>query len=269
VGYQLGFGGLQDFLHRDGETARGVSESRTATLASGADLPYGVVFTLSHALTRLSRLQRVGDAFVETETTQREWPVGNVRWSKTFGGGPITVLAAGTAFRHREGQSVQGNRNGIPALTSITSSSVTPDVQLGFRNGLNLTVGLTSLSQDNASNGNETRLDQDDVTGSLDYSFRLPRSLSRARKQARTSLTYLQSAARTCLHQGGDDDCVLISDVRRREVRGGIDTDLLQSVSGGLQVGYTLNDARHLSRRTSQISIIASFQLSLFAGDYR
>jgi hypothetical protein len=52
-------------------------------------------------------------------------------------------------------------------------------------------------------------------------------------------------------------------------VRGGLDTDLLQTLSGGLQVGYSVNDARHLSRRTSQISIIASFQLSLFAGDYR
>ena len=57
--------------------------------------------------------------------------------------------------------------------------------------------------------------------------------------------------------------------MRRRELRGGLDTDLLQTLSGGLQVGYSLNDVRHLSRRTSQISIIASFQLSLFAGDYR
>ena len=52
-------------------------------------------------------------------------------------------------------------------------------------------------------------------------------------------------------------------------MRGGLDTDLLQTLTGGLQVGYTVNDARHLSQRTSQISIIASFQLSLFAGDYR
>ena len=93
--------------------------------------------------------------------------------------------------------------------------------------------------------------------------------MSRARKPVRSSLTYLQTKARTCLHQGDVGDCTLISDVRRREVRGGVDTDLLQTLSGGLQVGYTLNDARHLSRRTSQLSIIASFQLSLFAGDYR
>jgi hypothetical protein len=269
LSYQLGFGGLGDFLQQQGEAARGVSELRTATIASGADLPYGITFTLSHALTRTTRLQRVGDVFIETETKQEEWPVGTVRWSRTFGGGPFTILALGTAVRRREGTSVQGNQGGLPALTSIKSSSVSPDVQLGLRNGLNLTVGLTALNQDNLSNGNETRLDQNDLTGSMNYSFRLPRSISRARKPVRSSLTYLQTTARTCLHQGGGADCILISDVRRQEVRGGLDTDLLQTLSGGLQVGYSVNDARQLSRRTSQISIIASFQLSLFAGDYR
>jgi hypothetical protein len=75
--------------------------------------------------------------------------------------------------------------------------------------------------------------------------------------------------ALTCLEQRGQEECIVISDVSRYEVRGGLDTDLMQTVSAGLQVGYSLNDARHLSRRTSQISILASFQLSLFAGDYR
>ena len=85
----------------------------------------------------------------------------------------------------------------------------------------------------------------------------------------RSSLSYLQTAAKTCLRQGDQSLCEVISDVRRREVRGGLDTDLAQTLSGGLQLDYSINDARHLSRRTSQISIIASFQLSLFAGDYR
>jgi hypothetical protein len=104
-----------------------VSESRTATVSSGADLPYGVTFTISHALTRTTRLQRVGEGFIETETKQREWPVGNVRWSRTFRAGPLTLVAVGTSFRHREGSSIQANRSGAPALTSITSSSITPE----------------------------------------------------------------------------------------------------------------------------------------------
>jgi motility/secretion related protein SprA len=267
--YQLALGGLESFLRQEGADARGVSDTRTATVASGADLPYGVSFTLSHALTRTTRLQRVGEGFVETESNQREWPVGNVRWSHTFSTGVLTLVAVGTAFRHREGTSIQANPGGQPALTNITSSSLTPDVQFGLRSGLTVSLGVSALNQDNLSNGNQTRLDQNDITGALNYSFRLPRSITRTRKQVRSSLTVLQTAAKTCLQQGQAVDCILISDVRRRELRGGLDTDLLQTLSGGLQVGYSLNDVRHLSRRTSQISIIASFQLSLFAGDYR
>ncbi len=128
---------------------------------------------------------------------------------------------------------------------------------------------MTDLGQRNASNGNETQLDQRDYTGSFNYAFRLPRSISRERKQVRSSVTVLSTTSRTCLLQRDVTACTVISDVTRQEFRGGLDADLLQTVSGGLQVGYSINDSRHLSRRTSQISIIASFQLSLFAGDYR
>ena len=211
----------------------------------------------------------MNDGFVQTETSQREWPVGSARWTRTFSHGPITLLALGTSFRHREGSTIQANVAGTPALSAINSSSITPDVQLALRNGVSLTAGLTDLGQRNASNGNETQLDQRDYTGSFNYAFRLPRSLSRERKQVRSSVTVLSTTARTCLLQRDNTECTVISDVTRQELRGGLDADLLQTVTGGLQVGYSVNDARHLSRRTSQISIIASFQLSLFAGDYR
>ena len=270
VGYQLGFGGLEDFLAQQGTAALGASESRTANLASGADLPLGFSFTISHALTRTTRFQRVAGAFVPTETQQREWPVGNVRWSHTFRGGPLTLLALGTSVRRREGNSLQGSRTeGAGARSAIESSTITPDAQISFRNGVALSLGYSELDQSTLSNGNQTQLDQNDITASLNYAFRLPRSISRLRKQMRTSLSLISTDALTCLEQRGSESCIVISDVSRHEVRGGLDTDLLQTVSAGIQVGYSLNDARHLSRRTSQISILASFQLSLFAGDYR
>lgn len=268
--YQLGLGGLDEFLGQRETAALGASESRTASLASGADLPLGLSFTLSHALTRSTRFQRVGGSFLPTETQQREWPVGNVRWSQTFRGGPLTLLALGTAFRRREGNSVQGSRSGgVGAQSAIESSTITPDAQISFRNGVSLTLGYSELDQSSLSNGNQTQLDQNDISGSLNYAFRLPRSISRLRKQVRTSLILTSTDALTCLEQRGEESCIVISDVSRHEVRGGLDTDLLQTVSAGLQVGYSLNDARHLSRRTSQISVLASFQVSLFAGDYR
>jgi len=268
--YMLAIGNLENYLHQESVPALGASEARTANLSTGADLPLGFSFTLSHALTRTTRFQRVGGSFLTTETRQREWPVGNVRWSHTFRGGALTLLAIGTGFRQREGNSVQGNQEGTAgAQSAIESSTFTPDAQLNFRNGVSLTLGYSELDQSSLSNGNNTQLDQNDLSGALNYAFRLPRSLSRLRKQVRTSLNFTSTDALTCLEQRGQEGCIVISDVSRYELRGGLDTDLLQTVSAGLQVGYSLNDARHLSRRISQISILASFQLSLFAGDYR
>ncbi|HEX6667928.1 MAG TPA: hypothetical protein VF061_00135, partial [Gemmatimonadales bacterium] len=268
--YQLAIGSLENFLQQRDAPALGASEARTANLSSGADLPLGFSFTLSHALTRTTRFQRVGSSFIPTETKQREWPVGNVRWCHTFRGGPLSLLALGTGFRRREGNSVQGGRTGgVGVQSAIESSTITPDAQINFRNGVSVTLGYSELDQSSLSNGNNTQLDQNDLSGSLSYTFRLPRSISRLRKQVRTSLNVTSTDALTCLEQRGQEDCIVISDVSRYVVRGGLDTDLLQTVSAGLQVGYSLNDARHLSRRTSQISVLASFQLSLFAGDYR
>ncbi|MGH7534981.1 MAG: hypothetical protein ACREMG_05290, partial [Gemmatimonadales bacterium] len=68
VRYQLALGGLDDFLSQEGTSAIGASEARTATVAGGADLPYGVSVSISHTLTRTTRFLRVNEAFVQTET---------------------------------------------------------------------------------------------------------------------------------------------------------------------------------------------------------
>jgi hypothetical protein len=195
--------------------------------------------------------------------------VGTLRWSRTFAGGPLTLVATSAGIRRREGTSTQpgGDRGGARSATS--SSTFTPDLQLSFRNGLGLTTAYSTRSQRTENNGNATVLDQDDLTGTLSYSFALPASLSRIRKRVRSTLTAISAKTLTCLEQGSSSDCTVVSDVRRQEVRGGLDTDLLKTVTGGLQFGYSINDARHLSRRTSQIFLLLSFQVSLYAGDYR
>ena len=51
--------------------------------------------------------------------------------------------------------------------------------------------------------------------------------------------------------------------------RATLDTDLSRIISGGLQFSYALTEAKHINRAFSQMTISASFQLSLYAGDYR
>ncbi len=139
LGYELGLGGLGDFLSQEGTPARGASEARTATIAGGADLPAGFLVTLSHAVTRTSRLQQVSDVLIATETKQLEWPVGSVRWSHSFKQGAFALLGLGTDFRVREGSSTQSGRDGTQqVLSSIKSSSLSPDLQIGFRNGISV-----------------------------------------------------------------------------------------------------------------------------------
>ena len=269
LGFMLGLGGLNSFLSHDGEPARSSSETRTAALSSGADLPLGLSTTLTYALTRTQRYQQVGEGSTQTTTRQREWPVGTLRWSYTFRQGALSLLGLGAAIRRREGTSLQPSSDGSTSRSATYSSSLTPDLQLSFRSGPSLTLAFSTQSQRTENNGNATLLDQDDLAGSFNYSFPLPAFLSRTRKQVRSTLTALTSKTRTCLERRDTPDCTVVSDVYRREIRGGVDTDLRRMVSGGLQFGYSLNDARHLSQRTSQIFLLLSLQLSLYAGDYR
>ena len=269
--YQLGLGGRESFLFQEGASAVNASEIRTATLTSGADLPFGFSTTLSYSLTRTEQFRRVGEGFAETVLRQREWPAATVRWNRVFTKGPVTTLNATLGVRRREGTSQQLNREagGAGAASATLSSSVNPDVQITLRNGMNLSAGLSSRTQRTENNGNATVHDQDDLTGSFSYAFRLPVSVSRARRLIRSSVTLFASTSQTCLQTPTEPECATLADLRRREIRAGLDTDLMQILTGGFQLGYSVNEVRHLDGRTSQIFLLLSLQLSLFSGDYR
>ena len=214
------------------------------------------------------RLQQVSGDYLVTDSRQREWPVGSMRFVQNIKSGPISLISAGVGFRRREGSTLQPSANGN-ATTGTFSHSVTPDLQLTLRNGMVLLLGYNSNSQRNENNGNTTASDQDDLTGTFSYVFRLPGSISRLRKQVSASLTSVFSTGKTCLTRVDDPECQIISDTRRTDIRASLDTDLLKLMRGSLQFGYSLNDARHLNRRISQIYFALAMQLSLYAGDFR
>ena len=202
LGFMLGLGGRDDFLSHEGESARGATETRTSTLSSGADLPLGFTATLSYSLTRTDRFQQVADGFTETTSRQREWPVGSLRWTHTF--------CQGADYPGRGGRGCPpAGRHLDPAGWSSAGPGAPPHPRpsrrtcsSSFRNGLALTASLSTRSQRTENNGNATLLDQDDMTGSLNYSFALPAALSRTRKRVRSNLTAISSKTLTCLEQG-------------------------------------------------------------------
>jgi len=89
------------------------------------------------------------------------------------------------------------------------------------------------------------------------------------KRVARSSFTALLIRAEQCLQRRNEPDCQVISDTRRQEFRASVDSDVISIATAGLQVGYTINELRHLDRKTSQIFLLLTFTLSLFSGDYR
>jgi hypothetical protein len=269
VGYMLGLGGLARFLEQDGVDALGAGVTRTTSLTSSADLPLGFSGSASYALTTTDRFQRVGESSVVTVTRQREWPVGNVRWTRVFRGGPLNLFSTSLTFRHREGSSAQPGQGEGVVQSAINSSSLGPELQVGLRNGMSFSFSYSTLEQRTQNSGSATQLDQDDLVGSFTHAFRLPASLGRSRRQVRSSVTATVSSNRSCLERQGETLCTTISDVRRRELRGGLDGDVVGALTAGLEFGYSINEARHINQRTSQISILASFQWSFDTGSER
>ncbi|MEO8226381.1 MAG: cell surface protein SprA, partial [Gemmatimonadota bacterium] len=268
--YQFAIGGLDNFLSQKGTGAIGASDVHTNTLSSGADLPFGVNFTLQYSLTDASYYQAVGTGLLRTQTVQKEWPVGTARWNRTFRGGPIALFELGATFRQRSGTSTQpAVDEGVAATSLIRSSNFTPDARIGLRNGMQFSARLSSLTQNQVDNGTDRRSDQGDMTGTFNYTLRLPRSLSRSRKAMQSSLAYTRRTALTCLQRLGEVECLPISDVRSQEVRGSLRTDVLKTLTGSVDLGYKVDDARHLDRKTGNLYLLVSLSLSLFAGDYR
>lgn len=267
LSFMLALGSLDDFLTHQGESALAVTETRTGTIAGGANLGLGVSFQLSYSRIRSTRLQRQGDTYQSTEILQREWPSGSLRLTRSLPHGPLALLSLGATYRRRTGSTLQ---SGAGANESSTlSSTFNPDAQFAFRNGMALALRYMDTRQDNQAYSNLSRSTQQNVGGNFSYSLRLPESISRSRRAIRTSLSAAYTLSQNCLAAQGSSDCRILSDIRRQEAQAGLDTELFKVLTGGLQVGYVLDDARSLDRKASQLFITLNFTLSLFAGDYR
>jgi len=269
LGYILALGGLSSFLAQDGQPALGATQTVATQLATGLDFGFGLTITGLYSEITTDRYQTIGGAQRLAVIYQREWPSGQVRFSHPFSHGPFALLSLGATIRQRQGSTTQPVSATVVSVVANQTRNFSPELGITFRNGVGLATNLSLLKQQSASNGALTLLDQADLNGSLTYAFPLPRALSRVRKLARSSFSVVVSKATQCLFRSASLDCQVINDTRRQEYRGSIDTDIISTLTAGLQLGYTVNDFRSLDRKNSQLFLVASLNLSLFAGDYR
>ena len=267
LGYMLARGSMSGFLVQDGDSALGAIEQSSVTVGGGADLPYGITAGLQYTNSNIDRYARASNGYLLSEITQKEWPIIQARWTQTIKQGPLSVVSLATNIRQRSGQTVLPSAT-TNAVSLNQTSTWTNDLQLAFRGGVSMTLGYGVSSNERQSNGTTTLGDGQDLSANLIYLFRLPGNISGSRKQVRVSVNALSSKATSCLDLPTATECVGISDVRRKTLRAGVDTDLLTILTGGFQAAYVLNDVRQLNRKTEQLTLSLTFQLSLFSGDY-
>ena len=267
LGYMLALGGLDRFLAQGNDSALSATETKNVTFGGGADLPFGITASLQYSLAEIDRYSQASNGYLFSQTSQREWPIVQARWTRPVKGGPVALIGLSTAYRQRNG-STELPATITNALTTTQTSTWTNDLSVSFRNGLNVTLGYGTAGDKRLSNGTTTIGSGQDLTANLIYTFRMPGSISNARKQVRASVNALSSKAVSCLDLPDTSGCLNVSDVRRQTLRAGLDTDILQILTGGLQMAYAVNEARQINRKTSQLTISMTFQLSLFSGDY-
>lgn len=267
LGYMLARGRLDDFLVQDGDSALNAAQTDNITVSGGADLPYGFSASLQYTSASGDRYTRASNGYLLSQTEQTEWPILQLRWTRTMRQGVFSLVTLSSNLRQRTG------RTALPsavsnAVSRTETSTWTNDLQLTFRNGLNLTVGYGTSGDQRLNNGTTTIGDGQDISANVIYFFRLPGNVSSARKQVRVSVNALSSKATSCLDLPGVEECLPVSDIRRKTLRLGADTDILAILTGGLQAAYVLNDVRQINRKTEQLTLSLTFQLSLFSGDY-
>jgi len=269
LGYMLALGGREDFLTQEGEQAIGASETEEARVGGGVDFPGGFSVTLSLADITTERFTLVDTSYNEGSTRQFEWPQGSARWGRVFRSGPLATAQVGFTMRRRRGSTANPSSSGV-ARTSSNSNAMTPELLVTFRSGLAINVSYAITDRTDHNSANITKNDQGLLTGTMSQSFRLPASISAARRPLRASLAGQHIVTTSCLQLAtGNQGCRSVADVRRVTVNGGLSGQAFPMAEAGLNVQYVSNDIRHVNQKTSQLSLTLSMRIQLATSDLR
>jgi hypothetical protein len=281
LGYQLGFGSVDEFRFRDGVPATSTGKVVTTAASGGARLPLALQVRLAYRNLATRTWQRRGDEQAEGQQQSLEWPSISVSWGYTPPAGIRNVLTSVTAqaqYRNQEttqlfptfsGGDVGEGRQGGRASTENNSTQLTPSLTLGFLAGVTVTGRLTLAESERITSGSTTRSERRDWTGALNFAWRPPVSLIRMRNRIQTTLSFGTSFLGVCIVRTASDECQTVSESRRNQFDFRMDTGFSEMLRGGLTFSYVVSEQRHLSQELSQFIFTVYGNLTLRAGQLR
>ncbi len=200
LGYQLGFGGFDDFLVQRGDSASRVNDTETLTLSSGFRLPFGAGLNVDYSS---------NDLFVWSTRTQSRnrritWPNIGLRWSRLPVPGFLRGWVGNLGFR--TGYTVRESSNSILGANQDRGSEVTQiplNFDIGLTTGWSISYNLTLTDEERFDATGVTFGDQTGHTVQLTGQLGALSQSGRFRNPLRLSLRYSYNGQDLCRRLGG------------------------------------------------------------------
>jgi hypothetical protein len=253
--YQLGLGGFNSFLTRQGQRAIGAINDAETTASSFIDLPFGLSAGANYSSTRADNYQLNGVGFLSINTTSVDWPDGTVSYRHAFAHGLLSVFQASSSVSQQNSTSITPLSNDPSASVLSHTLSVKPTALVTLQNGVSVSFNGSIDRSNGTADGNLTLNTSDSYNASIAWNVRMPKFISKLRRNLQTNLQFTDLSSFSCIQRTGDTSCVVFADTRHTEVRAGVLGALSRGMSGGLAVGYVLNNVRNLQQKTQTISL--------------
>lgn len=276
LGYQLGFGGLDDFREQDGIPATATAELESVGGTGGTRLPLGALVRVSYRTSRNTIWSRRAAAQSQVVQRSREWPSLAFSWAYSPGwliGAVINGVSAQAQYREIKASSRQPVSSAGAGVEEVViennSRFLTPSLSLSWIGGITTSIQYSVITGESVTSGNVTESDRVVWGGSTSFGFRPPGSIMRLRSPIQTTVSFNASRLAVCLQRAGGEECTTVSDSRRRQFDVRMDTGFTPTLRGGATFSYVVTDQRHLSSRLSQVVFTIFADVNLFAGQLR
>lgn len=272
--YQLGLGGLRDFLTSKGTLATSAGVSTQVVATQGVILPFGLsISTRFQHLTLRNWMKHLQGRLDVADATQTTFPDISLRWNArpSSDESPLkqinaSIRWAGTKqllkspgeYSPASGNDGRVNINSFPFSLSTTWGSAHP---------LTTSLGATYSERRDRRPGASGRGNLLDLSAEIARAFPLPSSWQ-PRSDLRTRLAYYNSNGRSFVINPLSS--ILESrlmDNGRRSVTLTADTDVAENMSSSFVISRVASFDRNLNRKFTQTVLSAVLNIQFFAGD--
>ena len=276
LSYQLGLGRLDAFRNLNGQAATSAVETETRSLTSGVQLPLGIAVRGAYRdLESNTWTLRTGtDEQIQRTQETTEWPSGTVSWTyspRWFLRHVLSSVSTSLQFREQVSTTLQAPlaEGGEVSRTETTNRSLGPSLSLTWPGGVITSIRYLSSETDEITAGNVTRRAQNTLSGDVSFGFRPPESIVRLPNEVRTTIAVSNEDLTSCFVEADAEECVDVSDTRRRAIDLRMDTGFSSTVRGGLTFSLLQNEQRHLSTKTTQIILSVFAEVFFVSGELR